>query len=327
MATAAAASNKFESFFETTLEDADPEIAGAIRNELGRQQHEIELIASENIVSRAVLEAQGSIMTNKYAEGYPGKRYYGGCQFVDVAEELAIERAKKLFGCKFANVQPNSGSQMNQAVFLALLQPGDTFMGLDLNCRRPSDPRLAGQHVAANGSRSCPMASARTTTCSTWTRRAHRARAQAEADPRRRHRLFAHLGLEALPRDRRCGRRLSDGRHGAYRRPRRRRRASVAAAACPCGDDDHAQVAARPARRHDPDQRRGHRQEDQLGGLPRPAGRPADACHRRQGGRFRRGAAARTSRSMPRMSSPTPRRSPRRSARASISSPAAPTII
>ncbi|CAH2399330.1 serine hydroxymethyltransferase [Mesorhizobium ventifaucium] len=133
MATAAAVSNKFESFFETTLADADPEIFGAIRNELGRQRHEIELIASENIVSRAVLEAQGSIMTNKYAEGYPGKRYYGGCQFVDVAEDLAIERAKKLFGCNFANVQPNSGSQMNQAVFLALLQPGDTFMGLDLN--------------------------------------------------------------------------------------------------------------------------------------------------------------------------------------------------
>ncbi|MDE2579319.1 MAG: serine hydroxymethyltransferase, partial [Hyphomicrobiales bacterium] len=100
---------------------------------LGRQREEIELIASENIVSRAVLEAQGSIMTNKYAEGYPGKRYYGGCQYVDIAEKLAIERACKLFDCKFANVQPNSGSQMNQAVFLALLQPGDTFMGLDLN--------------------------------------------------------------------------------------------------------------------------------------------------------------------------------------------------
>jgi glycine hydroxymethyltransferase len=133
MATATAASDSFESFFETTLADADPEIFGAIRDELGRQRHEIELIASENIVSRAVLEAQGSIMTNKYAEGYPGKRYYGGCQFVDVAEDLAIERAKKLFDCGFANVQPNSGSQMNQAVFLALLQPGDTFMGLDLN--------------------------------------------------------------------------------------------------------------------------------------------------------------------------------------------------
>ncbi|MBX3571003.1 MAG: serine hydroxymethyltransferase [Mesorhizobium sp.] len=120
-------------FFSEPLEQRDPEIFGAIRSELGRQRHEIELIASENIVSRAVLEAQGSVMTNKYAEGYPGKRYYGGCQFVDIAEELAIERAKKLFGAKFANVQPNSGSQMNQAVFLALLQPGDTFMGLDLN--------------------------------------------------------------------------------------------------------------------------------------------------------------------------------------------------
>jgi len=120
-------------FFSQPLEERDPEIFGAIRSELGRQRHEIELIASENIVSRAVMEAQGSVMTNKYAEGYPGKRYYGGCQFVDIAEELAIERAKKLFGCKFANVQPNSGSQMNQAVFLALLQPGDMFMGLDLN--------------------------------------------------------------------------------------------------------------------------------------------------------------------------------------------------
>jgi glycine hydroxymethyltransferase len=134
MATAAAAAAQhFETFFGAELAETDPEIFGAIHQELGRQRHEIELIASENIVSRAVLEAQGSIMTNKYAEGYPGKRYYGGCQFVDIAEELAIERAKKLFDCNFANVQPNSGSQMNQAVFLALLQPGDTFMGLDLN--------------------------------------------------------------------------------------------------------------------------------------------------------------------------------------------------
>ena len=120
-------------FFTEVLADRDPEIAEAIRQELGRQRDEIELIASENIVSRAVLEAQGSVLTNKSAEGYPGKRYYGGCQYVDIAETLAIERAKQLFGCEFANVQPNSGSQMNQAVFLALLQPGDTFMGLDLN--------------------------------------------------------------------------------------------------------------------------------------------------------------------------------------------------
>ncbi len=120
-------------FFTETLESRDPELYSAIRSELGRQRDEIELIASENIVSAAVLEAQGSVLTNKYAEGYPGKRYYGGCQYVDVAENLAIERAKELFSCEFANVQPNSGSQMNQAVFLALLQPGDTFMGLDLN--------------------------------------------------------------------------------------------------------------------------------------------------------------------------------------------------
>ena len=120
------------SFFGSELASADPEIANAIALELGRQRDEIELIASENIVSRAVLEAQGSVMTNKYAEGYVGRRYYGGCQFVDIAEKLAIDRACRLFDCSFANVQPNSGSQANQAVFLALMQPGDTFLGLDL---------------------------------------------------------------------------------------------------------------------------------------------------------------------------------------------------
>jgi len=120
------------SFFSAPLSSADPEIARAIELELGRQRDEIELIASENIVSKAVLEAQGSVMTNKYAEGYPGRRYYGGCQFVDIAENLAIERVCRLFSCRYANVQPNSGSQANQGVFLALMQPGDTFMGLDL---------------------------------------------------------------------------------------------------------------------------------------------------------------------------------------------------
>jgi glycine hydroxymethyltransferase len=119
-------------FFTQGLSKTDPEIFSAIRSEFHRQQEKIELIASENIVSKAVLEAQGSVLTNKYAEGYPGRRYYGGCEWVDVVETLAIERAKKLFNCAFANVQPHSGSQMNQAVFLALLKPGDTFMGLDL---------------------------------------------------------------------------------------------------------------------------------------------------------------------------------------------------
>ena len=121
-----------DTFFHATLAESDPEMASAIAKEFGRQQHEIELIASENIVSKAVLEAAGSVLTNKYAEGYPGKRYYGGCQFVDIAEELAIERAKKLFNCGFANVQPNSGSQANQGVFLALAKPGDTILGLSL---------------------------------------------------------------------------------------------------------------------------------------------------------------------------------------------------
>ena len=121
-----------DGFFSAGLEESDPELFLAVEGELGRQRNEIELIASENIVSRAVLEAQGSVLTNKYAEGYPGRRYYGGCQWVDVAETLAIDRAKKLFNCSFSNVQPNSGSQANQAAFMALMQPGDTFMGLNL---------------------------------------------------------------------------------------------------------------------------------------------------------------------------------------------------
>ena len=125
--------NQYQDFFEKSLKQSDPDIYKAINDELIRQQNHIELIASENIVSQAVLEAQGSVLTNKYAEGYPGKRYYNGCEHVDVAEELAIERLKKLFNCKFANAQPHSGAQANGAVFLALLKPGDTFMGMSLN--------------------------------------------------------------------------------------------------------------------------------------------------------------------------------------------------
>ena len=124
--------NQDLSLFSASLAETDPEVAEAIRLELGRQRDEIELIASENIVSKAVLEAQGSVLTNKYAEGLPGKRYYGGCQYVDIAERLAIERVTKLFGCEFANVQPHSGASANAAAFMALMQPGDTFMGLNL---------------------------------------------------------------------------------------------------------------------------------------------------------------------------------------------------
>ena len=121
-----------DGFFAASLHQSDPELYDSIRAELGRQQDQIELIASENIVSRAVLEAQGSVLTNKYAEGYPARRYYAGCDHVDVAESLAIERAKQLFGCKFANVQPHSGAQANTAVMMALLAPGDTILGMSL---------------------------------------------------------------------------------------------------------------------------------------------------------------------------------------------------
>ena len=122
----------FENFFSSPLAESDPEIYASMRKELGRQQDQIELIASENIVSRAVIEAQGSVLTNKYAEGYPSRRYYGGCEYVDISEDLAIERAKKLFNCEYANVQPHSGAQANGAVFMALLKPGDTIMGMTL---------------------------------------------------------------------------------------------------------------------------------------------------------------------------------------------------
>ncbi len=130
------------SFFSDSLKDRDPEVFAGIGRELSRQQRQIELIASENIVSRAVLEAQGSVLTNKYAEGYPGRRYYGGCEFVDQIEEIAISRAKQLFNCEDANVQPHSGSQANQAVFMALMKPGDTFLGMDL---------AAGGHLTHGG--------------------------------------------------------------------------------------------------------------------------------------------------------------------------------
>jgi glycine hydroxymethyltransferase len=140
-------------FFGAPLAETDPELAAALSAELVRQQDGIELIASENVVSAAVLEAQGSVLTNKYAEGYPGRRYYGGCEFVDIAEQLAIDRAKKLFNCKFANVQPNSGSQANQAVLLALLQPGDTIMGMSLaaggHLTHGAPPNLSGKWFRA----------------------------------------------------------------------------------------------------------------------------------------------------------------------------------
>ena len=146
-------SASLQRFFSASLAEADPEIAAAIGHEMVRQQDGIELIASENIVSAAVLEAQGSVMTNKYAEGYPGRRYYGGCVYVDVAETLAIERAKQLFGCSFANVQPHCGASANQAVFLATLTPGDTILGMSLDAgghlTHGAAPNLSGKWFRA----------------------------------------------------------------------------------------------------------------------------------------------------------------------------------
>jgi hypothetical protein len=204
-----------------------------------------------------VLEAQGSILTNKYAEGYPGKRYYGGCEYVDEIETIAIERAKQLFGAGFANVQPHSGSQANQAVFMALLQPGDTFLGMDL---------AAGGHLTHG---SPANQSGKWFKPVSYTVRQQdqlidydaveevaKAR-QAQADHRRRQRLQPPDRLRPLPPDRRRGRGLSDGRHGPLRGPGGRRRVPQPDPARPRGHHHHPQDPARPARRHGADQRRG----------------------------------------------------------------------
>ena len=241
-----------EGFFSASLAEADPEIADAIARELGRQRDDIELIASENIVSRAVLEAQGSVLTNKYAEGLPGRRYYGGCQFVDIAERLAIERVTKLFGCGFANVQPHSGASANAEVFMALMQPGDTFMGLNLaaggHLTHGSPVNLSGRwfKVVPYGVR----------------RDDHLIDMEEVERLAKEHRPKVIIaGGSAYPRiidfrrfraDRRRGRRLSHGRHGAFRRAGRRRRAPEPVPARARGDDHDAQDAARAARRRHP---------------------------------------------------------------------------
>ena len=290
----ATGSDTFHSrFFGASLAESDPELARAIGEELARQQDQIELIASENIVSAAVLEAQGSVLTNKYAEGYPGRRYYGGCEFVDVAEQLAIDRAKALFDCAFVNVQPHSGAQANQAVFMALLQPGDTILGMSLD---------AGGHLthgaAANQSgkwfNAIQYGVRRDNALIDFD--------QVEALAREHKPKLIIAGGSAYPRtiDFARFRRIAD-EVGAYFMVDMAHFAGlvaggdipVAAAPCPYRDDHDPQDAARPARRHDPVERRGSRQEDQLGRLPRPSGRPADACHRRQGGGVRRSAAPR----------------------------------
>ena len=216
-----------ERFFAASLAEADPELAASIGQELGRQQDGIELIASENIVSRAVLEAQGSVLTNKYAEGYPGRRYYGGCEYVDVAETLAIERAKQLFGCGFANVQPHSRRPGQPGGVPGAAAAGRHLHGPRPRRRRPPDPRLDAPTCRASGSSRCPIRCGARTSGSTWPRSA---RIALENKPKliiAGGSAYARIiDFAALPRDRRRGRRLVHGGHGPLRRPGRRRRAS-----------------------------------------------------------------------------------------------------
>ena len=245
MSEAAALPIRSNSFFSAGLAAADPEIARAIELELGRLRDDIELIASENIVSKAVLEAQGSVMTNKYAEGYPGRRYYGGCQFVDMAENLAIERACQLFGCKLRQRpaefrQPGQSGRVHGAD-----AAGRHVHGARPRRRRPSDPRFAGQHVGAlvqaGGLRRRPRDASR--------RHGGRgqagARAQAEDDHRRRLGLCAPLGFRRLPRHLRRGRGLFRRRHRPFRRAGGGRRASLAVPPRPRRHHDDPQDAAR----------------------------------------------------------------------------------
>ncbi len=272
-------------YFNRPLAEVDPEVAEALNGELERQQRTLEMIASENFVPRAVLECQGSVLTNKYAEGYPGRRYYGGCEWVDVSEQLAIDRAKELFGAEHANVQPHSGAQANTAVYHALLEPGEKIMGLSL---------AHGGHLT-HGMRINVSGKLYEITAYEVDRETSLIDMDEVARIAREHKPKLLLAgwsaypaaarLRALQGDRRRGRRAADGRHGPLRgagrrgpspepgRGRRRRR-----------HDDHAQDARRPACGHHPVQG-GARQEDRFGGVPRPAGRTARARDRRQGGR------------------------------------------
>ncbi len=190
-------------FFTKHLKDTDPEVWDAVEHEYERQQNEIELIASENIVSQAVLDAAGTLLTNKYAEGYPGRRYYGGCQYVDVVEQLAIDRAKRLFNCAFANVQPHSGSQANQSVLLALIKPGDTIMGMSLAAGGHLTHGARAQPVRQMVQRRAIRRAPRRSPHRLRRGRAARQGAQAGHDHRRRLGLSAHHRLRALPPDRR----------------------------------------------------------------------------------------------------------------------------
>ena len=240
------------------------------------------MIASENFVPQAILDCQGSVLTNKYAEGYPGKRYYGGCEYVDVAEQLAIDRAKALFGADHVNVQPHSGAQANSAVYMALLEPGDRILGMKLD---HGGHLTHGMKINFSG----PLLRHRRLRRARGGLAARHGRAPAarrgrpaQADHRRLVGLPAPARLPALPRDRRLRGRAARGRHGALRGARGGRGASEPGAVLRRGHHHHAQDARRGARRDDPLQG-GVREEDQLARVPGPPGRSADARDRRQG--------------------------------------------
>ena len=282
-------------YFTKHLADVDPEIAQVVADEERRQEATLEMIASENFVPQAVLDAQGSVLTNKYAEGYPGRRYYGGCEHVDVAEELAISRAKELFGAEFVNVQPHAGAQANAAAYHALLQPGDGILGMKLDhgghLSHGMKINFSGRlyDIVAYGVREQDSV----IDMDAIQRLAEEFKPKLvlagwSAYPRQ-------LDFARLPRDRRLDRRPADGGHGPLRRPRRRGRAPQPGALRRRGHHHRAQDARRRARRHDHGQGRA-REEAQLGRVPRPAGRSADARRGRQGG----GAEDRPVRALPR---------------------------
>ena len=270
-------------YFNAPLSEVDPEIAQVLERELERQRGYLEMIASENFVPVSVLQSQGSVLTNKYAEGYPGRRYYGGCEEVDVAEELAIERAKSLFGAEFANVQPHSGATANAAVLHAIARPGDTLLGLSLDqgghLTHGMKINFSGRlfNIVAYGvdpeTSIIDMDEVRRLAIE------HQPKviiAGWSAYPRQ-------LDFARVPRDRRRGRRAAVGRHGALRRARRRRAAPEPRAARARRLVDRAQDDRRTALGLHPHERRRDREEDQLGRVPGPAGRPAHARHRGEG--------------------------------------------
>ena len=269
----------------------DPELGAAMNRELTRQRQNIELIASENIVSPAVMAAMGSVLTNKYAEGLPGKRYYGGCVYVDEVENIAIQRACKLFGARYANVQPHSGAQANLAVYFALLDLGDTVMGMDLSqgghLTHGSPVNMSGKnyHFVSYGVNADGVIDY----------------AELEKQVKKVRPKLIVAGASAYPRaiDFEKIAEIAHG-YGAFLMVDMAHIAGLVAggrapepgALCRCGDHHHPQDPARPPRRSDPDQQPGHCQAHQLGRVPRHPGRPAGARHRRQGRLLRRGPQA-----------------------------------